>query len=254
MGNKNIVLSIGFILVAIIAYLSYQLYKKEHQSSDRIIEKKIAKKDEPTINIKIDKTPSTKVSRSATTPTKTSQIPNNSSSLTEEEKIELQAKKVQEDMQELLKSIFASKEVQEGLKEFQKEAKESIKRLQEELENLPSKLDNLSNEMKKDPFFSEIIDQLQTSLSGSLKDMGDHYIYEMKISNGKDANIDITTKNNLLTIRVKSSKKSTTSQEKREIVRSFTIPRDAFVEKLGTKFENDILTITIPKVKVNSQI
>ncbi len=261
MNYKKTILTVGFILIGTIAYLSYLLYKKDHPSvatasKPNIIEKSIHKKDEPKITIKIDPNEHKKATR-ASTKHSTKQIPNSntqnplSSSLSDEERIKESAEKIQKDMQELFKSILSSKEVQENIKEMQKQLKEGVKQLQQELQNLPDQLDNVSNEMKKDPFFGEVLQQLSLVLKNELKDSGDKYQLAIPVPYGKDSNIDIKTKGDMLLIDIKSLAQNANSKRSSFISKTITIPKNAKIGELSTKYKDDMLLITIPKDIIN---
>jgi len=248
--NKNIVLGIGFILLAIIGYQGYLLSQKDTPRDKKVIEKKIVKKDAPEININIDKTPPAKTSRAANP-----QIPA-SSHLTEEQRRIQDQENIEKSIQNVFKSIFASKEVQDGLQQFKQQAQQGVQELQKELEQLPSKIDSLQSQLKDDPFFSQILGQLKGFGGKQLEDKGDYYYLKTPVIGGKDSKIDIQTKGNFLTIMIEDKKSktstanhTTTSQSTSSSSKNvLLLPADALVEKLQTHYENGILEITIPKL------
>ena len=244
--NKNIILGVGFVLLAIIGYQGYLLNQKEAPDTEAIIEKKIIKKDAPEITINIDKTAPIKESRTTA----------NISKLTDEQRHIQDQENIEKSIQNVFKSIFASKEVQDGISLFKQQAEEGMKELQKELESLPSKIDSLQSEFKDDPFFSQVLGQLKGFGGKQLEDKGDYYYLKTAIAGGKESKVDIQTKGNFLTIIIsaKDSKTSTTgsgtihqssSQSSKNVL---LLPADALVEKLQTNYENGILEVTIPKL------
>lgn len=255
MQNQKLILTIGFILLAIIGYQGYLLYQKDAPQEEQIIEKKIVKKDAPEIHINIDKTPSTDTSSVDTqTPAK--------SNLSDEERAQLDQENIEQSIQNLFKSIFASKEVQDSISEIQKQAQEGFKELQAQLQDFPSQLDNLSKEMKSDPFFGQILGQLKNFSGKQLEDKGDYYYLQTAVAGGKESKIDIQTKGKFLTIMIEGKEEMTKETQSGTITQSsaqmrkeiIMIPSDALVEKLQTNYENGILEITIPKVKAKTNL
>ncbi len=253
MNNQKLILTIGFILLGIIGYQGYLLYQNDHTENKEVIEKKIVKKDAPEININIDQTAPAKVNKS--TQNMTNQ--QSSNNVTDEERRKLDEKRIEQSIQDVFKSIFASKDVQDGLKQFKQEAQRGLQQMQAELQALPQQLDNLSKEMKNDPMLGQIIAQLQGVAGKKLEDKGDHYYFKIAVPGGKDAKVDIKTRDNFLTLtmRAKSAKTTTTQSgtitqnshtESQELI---MIPADALIEKLQTHYQNGFLEITIPKIK-----
>jgi len=253
--NKNIILGVGFVLVAIIGYQGYLLNQKDVAKTDTIIEKKIVKKDAPEININIDKTPDTKNPRATTQTPPTSH-------LTDKERHKQDQENIEKSIQDVFKSIFASKEVQDGISQFKQQAQEGMKELQKELENLPSKIDGLQSELKDDPFFSQILGQLKGFGGKQLEDKGDYYYLKTAIAGGKESKVDIKTKGNFLTIMISAKESKTTTTNNTTMSHSSShssknvllLPADALVEKLQTKYENGVLEITIPKLTAKTSL
>lgn len=250
MNNQKLTLGIGFLLLGIISYQGYLLYQKDAPEDTHVIEKKIVKKDTPQINIHIDKSMDKKVANaSIDTPS--------TANLSEEERHKVDQENIEKSIQDVFKSIFASKEVQDGITQFKEQAQTGMKELQKELENLPAKIENMQKELKDDPFFSQLLGQLKGFGGKQLEDKGDHYYLQMEVPGGKESKVDIQTKANFLTIMIDAKDSQTTqtqngtvsqsaSSKKQEIL---VLPSDAFAEKLQTKYEHGILTITIPKVQ-----
>jgi HSP20 family molecular chaperone IbpA len=243
-------------LLGIIGYQGYLLSQKDTTDGDTVIEKKIVKKDAPEININIDKTPSPKTARNSSTSAPSV------SNLTDEERRELDQKNIEKSIQDVFKSIFASKEVQDGLTQFKAQAQQGIQELQKELEELPSKIESMQSELKDDPFFSQILGQLKGFGGKQLEDKGDYYYLKTDVPGGKESKVDIQTKGHFLTIMIDSKDKKTTKSANGTMMQSSSqsstssllLPSDAFVEKLQTNYENGILEITIPKITAKTSL
>lgn len=249
--NKNIILAIGFVLLAIIGYQGYLLSQQNTPTTDSIIEKKIIKKDAPEITINIDKRQNEKALRAP-------QVSN----LTEQERHIQDQKNIEQSIQDVFKSIFASKEVQDGLHQFKQQAQQGMLELQKELEALPSKIDNLQSEFRNDPFFSQVLGQLKGFGGKQLEDKGNYYYMKTTVLGGEQSKVDIQTQGNFLTIMIsaKSSQTNTnngatttqsSSQNSKNVI---LLPADALVEKLQTNYENGILEITIPKLTAKTSL
>jgi len=255
MNNQKLILSIGFVLLAIIGYQGYLLYQKDAPEKDAIIEKKIVKKDAPEITINIDKNPTKKTTKAA----------NNApavSSLTPEERRQQDQENIEKSIQDVFKNIFASKEVQDGITQFKQQAQQGMQELQKELETLPGKIDGLQSQLKDDPFFSQVLGQLKGFGGKQLEDKGDYYYLKIDVAGGKEAKVDIQTKGNFLTIMISAKDASTTKKGNSTIQQSSSsnsknvlmLPADALVEKLQTNYKDNILEITIPKVKAKANL
>ncbi len=253
--NKNAILGVGFVLLAIIAYQGYLLSQKDAPQKDAVIEKKIIKKDAPEITINIDKTKDTKEARSVPQTPATAK-------LTDEERRQKDQENIEKSIQDVFKSIFASKEVQDGLNQFKQQAQEGVKELQKELENLPSKIDSLQSELKDDPFFSQLLGQLKGFGGKQLEDKGDYYYLKTAVAGGKESKVDIQTKGNFLTVMISAKESKTTTTNNTTMHQNSShnsknvllLPADALVEKLQTKYENGILEITIPKLTAKTSL
>ncbi len=263
--NKNITIGIGFILVAIIAYQGYLLYQKGHPDAKLPSFTKEIKKDEPQINISVGSKNHQKTTRSNNTNIQAKATPNNNqitSNLTPKERMELDKQRIQHSLQDLIKSIFASKEVQDGLKEFKTQAEIGFKELQKELNELPKQLDNLSAQVGDDPFLSELFTGLKNIQASQFEDRGDYYYKELKLPDGKDSKVDISSDNGFLTITVSSKKSSTKTTKNGQISQSsssnfktiMALPNDALVEKIDTEYKDGVLQIKIPKVQVKGSV
>ncbi len=254
--NKNLIYFIITILVATIAFQSYLLYKKDKPTqNDLNITKEITKKDEPKITINIDKTPLVveKTQEKA-------HAPNIANNLTDDQEDidnplpNFDPKQIEKDITKIFTDIFNSHEMKEGLKQFKEQAQEGIKQLQEGLQKLPQEFDKLSGELKKDPFFSQLLEGLKHTRELKLEDQGDSYYLKTDVPGGKDSTIDIKTKNNILTIVIVQKEESNTTIQDRRSQEIVLLPEDAFIDHLKTNYENGILEITIPKIKNKTQL
>ncbi len=253
MNNQKLILTIGFILLGIIGYQGYLLYQKENPSQVTTTQK-----DMPQITVKIDKQTAEKKDRSIPT---TSSMPK-ATNLTQEERHKLDEERIEKSIQDLFKSIFASQEVQEGLKQFKEEAQRGIKEMQAQLQTLPQQLDNLTKQIQNDPFFSEIIGELQSLHTQQFEDRGDYYFFQTTVPGKKESKIDIQAQKKFLIITILSKEDKTKQTAQSKIVQSHTqstreailIPQDALIEKLQTRYEDGILQLIIPKVKAKAQL
>jgi len=88
-----------------------------------------------------------------------------------------------------------------------------------------------------------------------LKTKADHYELSMAIPDASEKSIDIRSRNHIVTVSAKREevRDENTSdhyrQERRisSFVRSVALPEDAETDRMKTKYDNGILTITIPK-------
>ena len=94
-------------------------------------------------------------------------------------------------------------------------------------------------------------------MSSGLKDKGDYYELDIKIAKAAKTDLDVKTKDGMLTVKVSQSsvvdKNSTNhlfrSQSMSTYLQSFTLPKDADADKITQKQEDDKIVITIPKKK-----
>ena len=238
--NKNIVAIIGFILVAIIAWQGYLLNKQAAPQKP--------KKEEPKITVEIEKPqpPRPDVHIATKTPRDTNA----------EEFID--QKKIEEDLKKLFHDLFGNPkvqaEIQKNVEEIQRHFKEGITQLQSELANLAKEFQEST---QKDPFLSELFSGLKLPKMLQFEDKGDYYAITLDVPGGKEADIDIRTKKNLLIVTMKHTvtKETNTSAGlvKKEVVQTsrdiILIPKDAFIDKLDTEYKNGKLYIVVPKAK-----
>jgi HSP20 family molecular chaperone IbpA len=243
--NKNLTIGIGFVLVGIIAYQGYLLYKKDHPNFQ--ITNAVSKKavDEPKISVHIEPKKSiNQTPKQNSTP----QISNSQSNLNSDEE------RIKKSFQNLLQSIFASKEVQEGLAEFKSQAQEGFKQMQKELQNLPKQLDNISSELKDDPIFSQFFDNIKNITASKLEDKGDYYYTKLTLPDPKNSKVDINADDKFLTIKISQKTESNSTISTKETKTLISIPNDALVQKLQSSYKNGIIEIKIPKIKNGQKI
>jgi HSP20 family molecular chaperone IbpA len=94
-------------------------------------------------------------------------------------------------------------------------------------------------------------------MSSGIKDKGDYYEVVLKSGDKGKVDVNVKAKDNMLTITIKESKnidknssygviKSFSSSS---YMQSFTLPKDADVEKIDYKMKDNKLTVKIPKKK-----
>ena len=93
-------------------------------------------------------------------------------------------------------------------------------------------------------------------LSSGFKDKGDHYELAIKVGDLKNSKVDITTENNMLTVKVTENKKIEKQQgnygkiisyTNSSSVQSFTLPPDADAAKIKAEQKGNTILITVPK-------
>jgi len=250
--NKNIVTIIGFILVAIIAYQAYLL----NRSSDNPLFE--TKKDQPNITVDIEKKTIEKEVKELNQP-KTDITPKEPQALDQIDPKEMfDEETIKRDLGKLFQDIFGNPKlqqgIQQGLKEMEKQLKQGLKEMEKEF----GKFEELS---KNDDFFKDLLGNFPNSNRLKFTDRGDNYYLKLNIPDGKNANIDIKTKANLLTLtitqkRVQNRQNNNSTMHSESMSKNqniLLIPDDAFIDKLQTNYENGVLEIIIPKVdKVKS--
>jgi HSP20 family protein len=246
--NKNIVTIIGFILVAIIGYQAYLLNK----SSDTPLFE--TKKDQPNITVEIEKKSIEKKVRELNQP-KSNITPKEPQVLNQLDPKEMfDEETIKKDLGKLFSDIFGNPKLQQGIQEGIKEMEKQLKQGLKEMEKEFGKFEELS---KNDEFFKDLLGNFPNSNRLKFTDRGDNYYLKLNIPDGKNANIDIKTKANLLTLTitqktVQSRQNSNSTVHSKSMSKNqniLLIPDDAFIDKLQTKYENGILEITIPKIE-----
>jgi HSP20 family protein len=250
--NKNVITLVGFILVAIIGYQAYLL----DQASDNPIFK--TKKDQPNITVEIEKNSIEKEVRELNQPKSnfTQKEPQTLNQLDPKEMFD--EDQIKRDMGKLFQDIFGNPKLQEGIKNSLQQMQEQLQQGLKEMEKEFGKFEELS---KNDNFFKDLLGNMQNTHRLKFTDRGDNYYLKLDIPDGKNADIDIKTKANLLTLTItqkvthdqKSKNSNLHSESFSKNQNILLIPDDAFIDKLQTNYENGVLEITIPKVdKVRS--
>lgn len=242
--NKNIIIVIGFVLVAIIGYQAYLLNKPSDTQTIK------TEKEQPNITIEIEKKSIEEEVKELNTPHQTQNQIKPEDMFNEEQ--------IKEDLNRLFANIFGNQKLQEGIKEGMKEMQEQ---LQKGLKEMEKGLGDLSSEFEKlsknDPFFKDLFDNFAQTNRLQFTDRGDDYYLELNIPGGDESKIDIKTKGNLLTLTI-TQKTITKQQNQNSTIKSeslqkhqniLLIPDDAFIDKLETNYKDGILEITIPKIE-----
>ncbi|MCH9814467.1 MAG: Hsp20/alpha crystallin family protein [Epsilonproteobacteria bacterium] len=254
--NKNIIIAIGFILVAIIGYQAYLLNKTEPK------EEKIIPKDEPEITLNIEKKSIEKRVKELNQP-QTNLTPNTPETQAQIDPDEMfDEELIKEDINKLFRDIFGNPKLQEGIKQgmaqMQTQLQEGLKEMEKNLGNLTQEFDRLS---ENDPFFKDLLSGFAQTKRLQFTDRGDDYYLKLNIPGGADSKIDIKTKENLLTLTIiqkiieeQQTQNSTVHTERmKQHQNILLIPDDAFIDQLTTKYQDGTLEITIPKItKVDS--
>ncbi len=235
--KKNIIIVIGFILVAIIGYQAYLLNKSSNTPQLQ------AKKEQPQITVNIKKGIKT-----VDEPTK--QVNLNPNDMFDEELIK-------EDLNRLFKNIFGNPKLQEGIKEGLKEAElqlqEGIKEMEKGFGDLNLELEKLS---QSDPFFKDLFSTLANKNQLEFTDRGEDYYLSLEVAGGADSKIDIKAKDGFLNILISQNIEKTEqtndsishSKSIKEHKSTLFIPSDALIDKLKTEYKNNTLVIIIPKI------
>lgn len=254
--NKNIVIAIGFILVAIIGYQAYLLNKP-----DTAIEEAV-QKDEPKITVNIEKKSIEQEVKELNKPQSnlTPKEPQTKNQIDPNEMFDEEV--IKEDLNRLFKNIFGNPKLQEGIKEgmqqMQEQLQEGLKEMEKGLGDFSKEFESLS---QNDPFFKDLLSGFADTKRLKFTDRGDDYYLKLNIPGGADSKIDIKTKENLLTLTItqkiiedQQSQNSTIHKESmKQHQNLMLIPDDAFIDKLETKYKDGTLEITIPKItKVHS--
>ncbi len=239
--NKNIVIAIGFVLITVIGYQAYLLNKTSDAKVQIVEEKK------PEISVTIEEESIEEKVKELNTPVQSQIKPDD---MFDEELIK-------EDLNRLFSNIFGNPKLQEGIKEgfkeMQEQLQEGIKEMEKGFGELSGEIDKLS---KSDPFFKDLLGEFSQANRLKFTDQEDNYYLSLNIPGGADSKVDIKTEKNLLTITItqkviqeKQSQNSTIySESLKKHQNTISIPDDAFIEHLKTKYQDGILEITVPKV------
>lgn len=241
--NKNIVIAIGFLLVAVIGYQAYLLKQKSDSPEVK----------QPEITLNIEKKSVEEKVKELNNPSNESQMQNN---LNADEMFDEEL--IKKDLNKLFADIFGNPKLQEGIKEgmeqMRKGLQEGLQEMQQNLGNLTTEFDKLA---QNDPFFKELFQGTVHANRLQFTDRGDDYYLKLDIPGGDESKIDITTKGNLLSLTISQkiiqetqNQNSTIKQESlKQHQNVILIPDDAFIDHLKTDYKEGVLEITLPKVK-----
>ncbi len=243
--NKNLIALVGLFLVGIIAYQAYLLGKKE--ALRQPVEK------EPEITVTIDDNAfekEVKIDRDV----KASQLPQSNSQqpLVDEQKIK-------DDLNRLFKDIFANpkmkEEINKNLSQFQQQLQEGMNQFQKEMFKMTQEFEKAA---KNDTFLKDFFKNLNFPKTLSFTDLKDRYYLKTQPIADENSTIDIKVKGDFMLITVNKLLvknqnrdsaviKKEIKEKKRILV---TLPKDADISKLKTKYKDSSLEITVPKKKI----
>ena len=107
-------------------------------------------------------------------------------------------------------------------------------------------IDRQINQLKKSG------NNLSTQSRQYFDEKNNNYVVQIVIDGLTKDNIDISTTNNMITIKgshkIEKQSTSGTSRSSRSFTQSFSLPRDADQDNIDASFDNNILTISIPKL------
>ena len=133
-----------------------------------------------------------------------------------------------------------------------------------QMQQMQKQMDEMFKVFEKSNFNTPRMPVIYSSggmMSSGLKDKGDHYELDIKISKATKTDFDLKTKDGILTIKVSQSnavdKNSTNQMFKSESVsnymQSFTLPKDADTDKITHELKDDKIVVTIPKKESKSK-
>ena len=122
-----------------------------------------------------------------------------------------------------------------------------------------NEIENLFESFFNEPFFSGL-QQNANSLKVDIRDNDSEYILETDLPNVKKENLNLTFEDNVLTIvveqdqQVKEEKENYIRHERyqQSVSRKFAFD-DVNSEGIQAKYENGVLTVTLPKSQVKEQ-
>ncbi|NOZ07703.1 MAG: Hsp20/alpha crystallin family protein [FCB group bacterium] len=129
---------------------------------------------------------------------------------------------------------------------------EEFQRMQQEMQKV---FGRFNSSFTGDPRFTGVFDDFSLSPSLDLEEKDGNYIMKINLPGAKNSKINVTTDGNQLKVEAETNEEdadSTGNFFRRErytgrFERSVTLPNDADTGKLKTRFEDGVLTITIPK-------
>ena len=135
---------------------------------------------------------------------------------------------------------------------------EEMRQMQQEMDKIFAKF---HQRMVQEDLFKSFPSTFPSSPAVDLKERGDSYLLKADIPGAKESEINITTKDGVLTIEAKSIKEKKEEKSDKEAnfikherfegvyIRSLTLPEDADADKLKSDYKDGVLEITIPKKK-----
>lgn len=131
---------------------------------------------------------------------------------------------------------------------------EEMRKMHQEMDAI---FEKFHQKMMNQNIFSDFSTTFPASPDVDLEDKGDSYILKANIPGCDKKSIKISEEDGMLKIEAKSSKEKEEKSEnflKKErfegaYLRALTLPSDADIRKMENKYENGVLTITIPKKK-----
>jgi HSP20 family protein len=128
-----------------------------------------------------------------------------------------------------------------------------IRKMQEQM---IKEFNSFNSIFANDPFFKNSFNNMSFAPLSDLKEEKDKYIVTLDIPGIDEKNIKIDTKDNILSISATNQKSSEKKDENyiqkerymQSFKRVFTLPSNANMSKLDTKYSNGVLTINIPKI------
>lgn len=243
--NKNIIVLIGFVLVGIIAYQAYLLGKKE-ASSVHAAQK--VEKAEPKITVEIEKPEPTATHQPRAAATE--------SNATGFDPKELEAK-IKEDFGHLVKDIFGNPkvkaEIQQNMQQMQSQMEEGVSEMQKAIIAMTRELQKAS---KEDPVLAEIFGSMPLPKALAFEDNGSRYTLTLDVPKDAKSSVDVKVKNGMLIVTihqvVQEAHEENGVMVKKELTRKkevlVTVPEDAMIEKLETKYDDGKLRLIVPKL------
>lgn len=240
--NKNLVTLVGIFLVGIIAYQAYLLGKKEVELKSEAQQAK--KAAEPKVTVEIEKPKSTRAVKPQ----------NNTTVQIDEKALE---EKVKEDFTRLIRDIFGNPQVkaqiQQNVQQMQQELQQGLSEFQKAMIGLSAQLQQAS---KEDPLLKELFQNIPMPKALAFKDEGSRYTLVLDVPTDPRTQIDVKVKNGFVIVSIKEVITEEHEENgmivKKDVVHKrqvlVTVPEDALVEKLQTRYENGKLEITIPKI------
>ena len=246
--NKNIVTLVGIFLVGIIAYQAYLLGKLEAEQKTK------TEKPEPKITVEIEKP------TAPATPTHTSRsvTPANQATHATAAGNEplIDEKKIKEDFNRLIQDIFGNPkvqaEIQNNISQMQKELEEGMNQFQKELLSMTAEFQKAA---KDDPLLSGLMKNFKLPKMLSFHEEGNHYTLTLDVPDNEKSSVDVKVKKGILIVsihkvtmeKIEENGVLVEKELKEDKQLLVTVPKDADIEKLETKYDNGKLKLILPK-------